>query len=81
MMAHEDKISSKCDHALYSAARNLDRAMDFVEEAADACWSDIEQHCANVSERAGRIAQCLVDNKSKVSAGCRSVLERVPPAK
>jgi Cysteine rich repeat len=31
MMAHEDKISAKCDYALYSAARNLDRAIDYVE--------------------------------------------------
>jgi Golgi apparatus protein 1 len=30
MIAHEDKISTKCDYALYSAARNLDRAIDFV---------------------------------------------------
>src|SRR4051812_49182110 len=31
MMAHEDKISTKCDYGLYSAARNLDRAIDSLE--------------------------------------------------
>jgi len=81
MMAHEDKISTKCDYALYSATRNLDRAIDFVEQAADACWPDIEKHCANVPEGGGRIAQCLVNNKSAVSPDCRSVLEHIPPAK
>ena len=81
MMAHEDKISTKCDYALYSAARNLDRAIDFVEQAADACWPDIEKHCANVPEGGGRIALCLVNNKSAVSPDCRSVLEHIPPAK
>jgi hypothetical protein len=40
-MAHEDKISTKCDYALYSASRNLDRAIDSIEQAADACWPDI----------------------------------------
>src|SRR6201992_2302075 len=64
MEAHEDKISAKCDYALYSAAHNLNRAIDFVEEAADACWPDIEKHCANVPEAGGQIAQCLVNNKS-----------------
>jgi hypothetical protein len=57
MMAHEDKISTKCDYALYSAARNLDRAIDIIEQAADACWSDIEKLCADVPEGGGRIAQ------------------------
>ena len=81
MMAHEDKISAKCDYALYSAARNLDRAIDYVEEAADACWPDIEKHCANVSEGGGRIAQCLVNNKSSLSSHCQSALEHFPAAK
>jgi hypothetical protein len=81
MMAHEDKISTKCDYALYSAARNLDRAADFVEEAADACWPDIEKHCANVQEGGGRIAQCLVNNKSALSPDCQSALEHFPAAK
>jgi hypothetical protein len=81
MMAHEDKISTKCDYALYSAARNLERAADFVEEAADACWADVEKLSANVQEGGGGIAQCLVNNKSAVSRDCQYVLEHFPSAK
>jgi cysteine rich repeat protein len=81
MMAHEDKISTKCDYGLYSAARNLDRAIDFVEQAADACWPDIEKLCANVPEGGGGIAQCLVTRKSSVSPNCQVVLEHFPDAK
>ena len=81
MIAHEDKISTKCDYALYSAARNLDRAIDFVEEAADACWSDVQKLCADISEGGGHIAQCLMDKKSTVSAGCQKILERIPATK
>src|SRR6516165_11788659 len=81
MMAHEDKISTKCDYALYSAARNLDRAIDFIEEAADACWADIEKLCADVPEGGGRIAQCMVTKKSAVSADCQKILGKIPTTK
>ena len=81
MIAHEDKISTRCDYALYSAARNLDRAIDFVEEAADACWSDIQKLCADVPEGGGHVAQCLISKKSTVSADCQKILDRLPAAK
>jgi Cysteine rich repeat len=81
MMAHEDKISTKCDYALYSAARNLDRAIDFIEQAADACWSDIEKLCADVPEGGGRIAQCMLTKKSTANPDCQKILDRLPAAK
>ncbi len=81
MMAHEDKISTKCDYTLYSAAHNLERALDFVEQTADACWPDIEKHCANLPEGGGRIAQCLLDKKSSVSMDCKTMLDHMPSAK
>ena len=38
--AHEDEISTKCDYALFEAARNLDRALDRIEQVAGICWND-----------------------------------------
>ena len=81
LIAHEDKISTKCDYALYNAARNLDRAIDFVEQAADACWPDIQKLCADVPEGGGHVAQCLISKKSTVSADCQKILDRLPAAK
>jgi len=81
MMAHEDKISTKCDYALYSASRNLGRALNMIEQAADVCWPDIEKYCANVPEGGGRIAQCLVDKKSEVGKDCQIALEQIQAAK
>src|SRR5690242_10706851 len=45
--AHEDKISKRCDVALFDASRNLERALDKVQLAADACWADIEKLCSD----------------------------------
>ena len=44
--AHEDKISTQRDYALFEAARNLDRALDRIEQVADICWNDIEKYCS-----------------------------------
>jgi hypothetical protein len=78
MMAHEDKISNKCDYALFSAARNLDRALDRIEQTADACWDDIEKHCSNIADGGGRIAQCLVSKKASLQSSCQSMLNKFP---
>ncbi len=75
--AHEDKISSKCDVALYSASRNLDRALDRVAMTADACWNDIDKFCSSVPDGEGRVAQCLVDKRASVSAGCKTNLGKL----
>jgi Cysteine rich repeat len=78
MMAHEDKISQKCDYTLYEASQKLEHALDLIEETADACWPDIEKHCANVPEGGGHIAQCLLANKANVASNCRTVLDQFP---
>ena len=49
MMAHEDKVSNKCDYALYAATRNIERAIDRIEQTADACWPDIEKQCSETA--------------------------------
>jgi len=81
MMAHEDKLSSKCDYALYDASRKMERTLDLLEEAADACWNDIEKHCAKIPEGGGRIAQCLLNNKASLVKPCRVAIEKFPAAK
>ena len=77
-MAHEDKLSSQCDYALFDASRNLGRALLRIEDAADACWSDIQKHCANVPAGGGMIAQCLIDKKKSLTTGCRSAIAKLP---
>jgi len=81
MMAHEDKISPKCDLALYEASRNMERALDRLGETADACWGDIEKQCSNVQEGDGRIAQCLLSKKTSLSQACASAIDKLPTAK
>ena len=76
MMAHEDKVSDKCDHALYSAVRNIERAIDRIEETADACWPDIEKQCSATAPGGGRVAQCLVAKKASLSKECAATIDK-----
>ena len=74
--AHEDKISSKCDYALFQAERNLERALDRVEQIADACWNDIEKYCSQLPEGGGRIAVCLISNKTSLLPACQAEIDK-----
>ena len=75
IIAHEDKLSTKCDYALFEASRNLERALNRIEDAADACWNDIEKQCANIPEGGGRIAQCLSAKQASLSQQCQAAVK------
>ena len=70
MMAHEDKISDKCFTTIFDVADAVELTVAGVRRAAVVCAPDIQKHCGNVKAGEGRIAQCLVDNKAKLSPAC-----------
>ena len=76
MQAHDDQLGIKCQFALFRASRNLDRALSRVERIADACWSDIEAHCAD----AERIGQCIISKGPAVSQPCQTVVAGIKQA-
>jgi len=78
MQAHEDKVSERCDFALFEASRNLNRALDRIDRAADICWGDIEKHCSNVPEGGGRNLQCLGSQKTSLTPACQIELGKLP---
>jgi len=70
MQAHEDQLSRRCQFAVYRVSRNLERAVNRVERISEACWTDIEAHCAD----ADRIGQCVVQKKASLSQACQTVV-------
>jgi len=70
MQAHDDQLGRRCQFALYRVSRHLEGALNRVERIAEACWNDIEAHCAN----ADRIGQCVVEKRASLSQSCQTVV-------
>jgi len=67
LYAHEDKLSARCEYALFDAAAQLDRAISALTYVANECGEDLGKYCANVPEGQGRLLNCLKKNDKKVS--------------
>jgi len=74
LYAHEDKLSAKCEFALFDAAVLLDRAVSALAYAAYECEDDLEKYCADVPVGEGRLLDCITKNKKKVSKRCLDAL-------
>jgi hypothetical protein len=77
LYAFEDKLSARCDYALYDAATRLERAVAALSYGAAECRDDIEKHCAKVEAGEGRIVDCLKKQGSKLSKRCSQAMKDV----
>jgi hypothetical protein len=75
LYAHEDKLSAKCEYALYDAAAQLERAVNALAYVANECGDDLDKYCANIKPGEGRLLQCIDKNKKKVSKRCTQALK------
>ena len=81
MQAHEDKISPGCAYDLEDVELSLQASNDALKEAVNACRADIAAKCGNVQPGGGRIAACLVAEKSNVSKDCANAIDKVQNVK
>jgi hypothetical protein len=77
MQAHEDKISVKCAFELGEAATNVQTAADALKEGVIACKAEINGVCGKIVPGQGRIARCLLANKSTASSACAEALKKI----
>lgn len=77
LYAHQDKLSGKCDYALYDAAARLERAVAALGYVASECEEDLMSYCADVQVGEGRVLDCLKKNDAKVSKRCKNALKDV----
>ena len=73
--AHEDKLSGRCNWALYEGAAQLEQFAASLTHVANACWDDALEHCAEVEMGEGRVASCLLERKAQVSEGCSQAMD------
>jgi hypothetical protein len=77
LYAHGDKLSGRCEYALYDAAVQLERAVDALAYVANECGPDLDRLCSDVAAGQGRLLKCLEKNDPKVSDRCKQALKDV----
>jgi hypothetical protein len=73
--AHGDKISGRCEYALYDSAAQLERAVAALAYAVNECGDDLEKYCAAVEAGDGRLLACLEQHDKNVSRRCKQALK------
>jgi hypothetical protein len=71
LYAHSDKLSGRCEYALYDAAAQLERAVSALTYVANECKDDLKNYCSGVAMGEGRLIKCLKKHDDKVSDRCK----------
>ena len=77
LYAYGDKLSTKCEFALYDVSIQLERAITAVSFAIQECADDLDTHCSDVEAGEGRLIECLEKHEQEVSARCKEAFEQV----
>lgn len=77
LYAHEDKLSGRCEYALYDAAAQLQRALGAISYVVNECKTDLEKHCSTIEPGGGRLAACIKRNESALTPRCSQAMKDV----
>jgi len=77
LYAYQDKLSNRCEYALYDAAAQLEKAVNALTYLANECRDDLKTYCADIKPGEGRLIQCIEKNKEKISGRCKQAIKDV----
>jgi hypothetical protein len=77
MHAHEDKISVRCAYELGETAASVQSSADVLKDGVIACKAEIAGVCGKTLPGQGRLAACLIANKSTASKDCAEAIQKV----
>ena len=77
LYAFEDKLSPRCEYALYDSMSQLNRTLTNLSYAINECRDDLETYCSEVKPGEGRLLDCINRNEDKVSSRCIDALKLV----
>jgi hypothetical protein len=77
IFAYQDKLSNRCEYALYDAAAQLERAIAALTYLANECRNDLKTFCSDVKPGEGRLINCIDKNMAKVSSRCKQAIKDV----
>ena len=74
LYAFQDKVSPKCESAIYKSLEQLQKIINDQLYAVNKCQDDLETYCKDIEPGEGRLLECLKSNEDKVSASCNQAL-------
>jgi hypothetical protein len=77
LQAFEDKISAKCQFELDETVSTFNLSADGLKDIVVSCRAEITGPCGKVQPGQGRVAACLLQNKSTASKGCADAIDRL----
>jgi len=77
LYAYGDKLSAKCEFALYDAAVQLERAVAALTYVANECDADLDKYCGAIAPGEGRLLDCLEKYDKQVSKRCKNAIKDV----
>jgi len=75
--AHGDKISPRCEYALYEGAAALEQFAVALTHLATQCHDDLLKYCGEVALGEGRVGTCLLEHKAEVTEACSQAIDDV----
>jgi len=77
LYAYQDKLSNRCEYALYDAAAQLERVVAALTYVANECRDDLKTYCSGVKAGEGRLIDCIDKNREKVTHRCKQAISDV----
>jgi len=77
LYAYEDKLSGRCEYALYDASVQLERVVGALTYVANECEADLKKYCAGLEPGEGRLAACLKKNEQKLEERCQQAVKDI----
>jgi len=75
LYAFQDKLTPRCEYALFDSVKQLERTLNNLAYAVNECRDDLKSFCADVRPGEGRLLDCLGKNEGSVSARCNAALK------
>jgi hypothetical protein len=77
LYAYSDKISTRCEYAIYDAAAQLERALNALSYVAGECRDDLKKYCSDVKPGEGRLMDCIAKKKDVITDRCKNAIKDV----
>jgi hypothetical protein len=78
LYSHNEKLSGRCEYALYDASAQLERFVATLSYVVHECKNDLKKYCGSVRAGEGRLAKCLLEkNRDKISNRCSQAAKDV----